>query len=453
MFKLKWKLTGMYLLLAGFVLFLAGVGIVVETSGRLAGGLLGIFSTALLLTVPLAYFLASGFANRINELIEGTKSLVTELSVPKGFQDAGDELGELGGNIYLVTRKLQSTIRDVSRESGKMAAILTSMIEGVVALDHVGRVVLLNRSAERMFGKGEAEVQGKYLAEMLRESELEQLVRGVLDRGETNQYEFVHDQRILRVLMSPVTISRLIQGGVLVFQDITEIRKLEQIRTEFVANVSHELRTPLTSIKGFVETLLDGADSDPEVRGRFLRIIYDETGRLQRLIEDLLTISHLENRRKISGEISSVVQAFNRVAQVLQPLALAKDIALDVRIPEGLPQVAIGEELLSQLFLNLAENSIKYTPTGGRVWLEIGAEEGQVRMDVGDTGPGIPEESLARIFERFYRVDRARSREAGGTGLGLSIVKHIVEQAQGKLHVESEVGRGTLVSIWLPIAN
>jgi two-component system, OmpR family, phosphate regulon sensor histidine kinase PhoR len=235
-----------------------------------------------------------------------------------------------------------------------------------------------------------------------------------------------------------------------VFQDATEIRRLEQMRTEFVANVSHELRTPLTSIKGFVETLLDGAHEDPEVRKRFLQIIYDETARLQRLIEDLLTLSNIENRRLASEVTADAVTAYNKIVQVLSPLAQAKNIDLTVNIAVGLPKVAMGNELLGQLFLNLLENGIKYTPAGGKVWLQVGEDHGYVAIEVGDTGPGIPTQSLSRIFERFYRVDRARSREMGGTGLGLAIVKHIVEQAEGKIQVESELGRGTLFKIWIP---
>ena len=448
MIRLKWKLTGMYLMISALAFFLAGVGISVNLKGPAGPGLAGIFLTALVLTAPLVYFIARGFSKRIDELNLGTKSLISEL--PKGFPDVGDELGELGENIYLVTRKLQSTIREVSQESNKMMAILTGMLEGVVALDHIGRIVLLNRAAGMMFGAGEAEVKGQYLTNLVRDHELGIRLLRVLEKGESTQYEFSLAGRVLRVLMSPVVSSQVVQGAVAVFQDITEIRRLEQIRTEFVANVSHELRTPLTSIKGFVETLLDGADEDPGVRERFLHIIHDETGRLQRLIEDLLTLSHLENKQRSGDGAASAAGAYDKVAQVLIPLARAKNIELRVEAPEDLPRVGMGEELLSQVFLNLMENGIKYTPPGGKVWLEVEEDGEGILIRVGDTGQGIPRESLARIFERFYRVDKARSREMGGTGLGLSIVKHIVEQAKGTLQVESELGRGTVFKIWVP---
>ncbi len=448
MIRLKWKLTGMYLLISALGFFLAGVGITVELKGPLAPSLIGIFLTSMVLTAPLVHFIARGFSKRIDELNMGTKSLIAEM--PKGFSGAGDELSELGENIYLVTRKLQSTIREVSQESNKMMAILAGMLEGVVALDHIGRIVLLNRAAGMMFGADEAEVRGNYLTNLVRDHGLGVRLLWVLEKSESTQYEFSLAGRVLRVLMSPVVSSQVVQGAVAVFQDITEIRRLEQIRTEFVANVSHELRTPLTSIKGFVETLLDGADEDPGVRERFLHIIHDETGRLQRLIEDLLTLSHLENKQKGGAGTASAAGAYNKVAQVLIPLARAKNIKLRVEVPEELPRVGMGEELLSQVFLNLMENGIKYTPPGGKVWLEVEESGGGILILVGDTGHGIPQASVSRIFERFYRVDKARSREMGGTGLGLSIVKHIVEQAKGKLQVESELGRGTVFKIWVP---
>ncbi len=450
MVKLKWKLTGTYLALATLGLFLTAVGVIVETKGQVGTNLVAIVITALTLTCPFAYVAAAALGKRINDLIEGTKALNEGVIIPRDFSDSNDELGELGGNIYLVARKLQKTICDVSRESNNMAAILTSMLEGVVALDHIGRIALLNRSAMHMFNIQEEKVKGSYLRDLFIDAELETYVHRVLDRGEELKYEFVHSGRMLRVLMSPVRSDELVQGAVLVFQDFTEIRRLEQVRTEFVANVSHELRTPLTSIKGFVETLLDGADEDPEVRKRFLQIIFDETGRLQRLIEDLLTLSHIENRRLASKGAADAEIAYNKIVQLLTPLAQAKNINLSANIKPGLPKAAIGDELLGQLFLNLLENGIKYTPVGGRVWLQVEEAQGCMVIKVGDTGQGISAASLPRIFERFYRVDRARSREMGGTGLGLAIVKHIVEQAEGRLHVESEPGQGTLFTIWIP---
>jgi len=228
------------------------------------------------------------------------------------------------------------------------------------------------------------------------------------------------------------------------------------MRTEFVANVSHELRTPLTSIKGFVETLLDGAAEDPSLRERFLKIIQAETLRLQRLIEDLLTLAHFEGRDNRSGlgsdKVSCVQEAYETIKPVILSFAQAKGIRVEVDLPETIPPLLIGENLLSQLLLNLLENAVKYT-TEGRVWLRAYVGQEYIHLEFGDTGCGIPEEMLPRIFERFYRVDKARSREeGGGTGLGLSIVKHMLEGIGGKISVTSQLGVGTVFTCDLPRA-
>jgi len=450
MLRLKWKLTGTYLVLAGFALFLAGAGLTVETKGQLDTQLVAILLTSLVLTLPLAYFLARNLNNRVDELRRRTKSLVSDMESPKGLLERSDELGELSENVYLLSRRLQSKIREVSRESNKTVAILASMLEGVAVLDHIGRIVMLNRSASTMLSLREDEVKNRYLTDLIRDPGLGENVRSVLDKGEALEHEFAFSGRILRVLMSPVSAAQGVNGAVAVFQDLTEMRNLEQLRTEFVANVSHELRTPLTSIKGFVETLLDGAAEDPRVRERFLNIIYDETRRLQRLIEDLLALSHLEAKRRTEVGITTAAAAYDRVAEVLDKLARAKPVELSVEMSQDLPEVEMGEELLSQVFLNLLENGIKYTSPGGKVWLKVECDGSGIYIEIGDTGPGIPQDSLPRIFERFYRVDRARSREMGGTGLGLSIVKHIVEQVRGRLQVQSEVGEGTVFTVWVP---
>lgn len=445
--KLKWKLTGLYTLLLALSLCIAIIGIAWSNPVRWANLPL-ILGVAVLPTILAAYYFFSGLSRRIQKLNEDTKALVSTHNADDKAE--GDELTVLGDNIYRVTSKYQDTILEVSRESSKMAAILASMLEGIVSLDQRGSVVLLNRSAGIMLGLDESEAIGKYFNQFLRDLKLEEQINKVLQEAVESRYEFDFAGRRLRILMSPVLAGNSVQGAVLLLQDITEIRKLEKLRTEFVANVSHELRTPLTSIKGFVETLLDGADQDAVVRQRFLKIIHDETGRLQRLIEDLLTMSYLENRPQTEGETAFTAAAYDKVAEVLTSLAKAKNIELVADIPNNMPAASIGPELLSQLFVNLMENGIKYTPAGGKVWLKVITRANWVVLQVGDTGPGIPQESLPRIFERFYRVDKARSREMGGTGLGLSIVKHIVEQANGKLQVESELGKGTLFTIYLP---
>lgn len=313
-------------------------------------------------------------------------------------------------------------VQNGTQEAYKMETILAGMQEGVVAVDQVGRVVLVNSAAERIFERQGTNQELKFLLERTYDSELEHLIRKVLSGHQLSATRETHiAQRTVQSQINPILSGQgQIRGAVIVIHDVTELRRLEQMRTEFVANVSHELRTPLTSIKGFVETLLDGAAEDPALRNRFLNIIQAETLRLQSLIEDLLTLAHFEGRDNRTGmgseKVSYVQKAYETIKPVILSFAQAKGITVDVDLPKTTPPLLIGENLLSQLLLNMLENAVKYT-TEGRVWLHAHVGKEYIHLEFGDTGCGIPEEMLPRIFERFYRVDKARSREQGGTGL------------------------------------
>lgn len=330
------------------------------------------------------------------------------------------------------------------------------MQEGVIALDQVGRVVLVNATAENIFDYTQDDLKGKYFIDVQGYSELEELVQSALEEGKSGVSEITLGERIVRVQVNPFLGEQdqiRPRGAVIVGYDVTELRRLEQVRTDFVGNVSHELRTPLTSIKGFVETLLDGAADDPALRERFLTIIQRETLRLQRLIDDLLTLSRIENRRTDLVVSSSRVQvAYEKIKPVISSYAKAKELELVVELPSDLPAVAMGPDLLSQVLLNLLENAVKYTTTG-KIELSASQKDSVVYLEFKDTGCGIPEQDLPRIFERFYRVDKARSREQGGTGLGLSIVKHIVEGSNGKIGITSRLGLGSVFTCELPVAE
>jgi two-component system phosphate regulon sensor histidine kinase PhoR len=240
----------------------------------------------------------------------------------------------------------------------------------------------------------------------------------------------------------------------LVFHDITEIKRLERVRKDFVANVSHELRTPLTSIKGYIEALLDGAKDDPKRCLEFLQVLQKHTDRLNNIISDLLTLSQIESGQYIwKRDHVKMTDVVERAMAVLKPLAQKKRHQISVEIPEGLPAVMGDGEKLAQVMINLLDNAIKYTPDGGRISIEAGLSSDKIQISVNDTGIGIPKKDLTRVFERFYRVDRARSRELGGTGLGLSIVKHIVEAHGGKVSVESEPGKGSRFTLSLPLGS
>ncbi len=454
--SIKWRLTGLFLGMTGLSLLLFWVG---ESARVVSGGQrinLGVIILALILPAGVVYFYTSQLTRRMEKLHFATQRIARGDFEHIYLSDSTDEIGQFTVELNNLSRHVEMIVQNGTQEAHKMEAILAGMQEGVVAVDHVGRVVLVNAAAERIFKRQGMVRELVYLLELTYDSELEQLIRKVLSGQPSAMREIQIAQRTVQSKISPILSEQgQSRGAVIVFHDVTELRRLEKMRTEFVANVSHELRTPLTSIKGFVETLLDGAADDPSLRNRFLEIIQAETLRLQRLIEDLLTLAHFEgqeNRAKIrSSKVSYVQKAYEKIKPVIQSVAQVKGIALEVDLPENLPPLFIGEDLLSQLLLNLLENAVKYT-SEGRVWLHVNVESKYLRLEFGDTGCGIPEDILPRIFERFYRVDKARSREQGGTGLGLSIVKHMVEGIGGNISVNSKPGVGTVFTCELPRA-
>lgn len=327
------------------------------------------------------------------------------------------------------------------------------MIEGLLLLDRSQKIYLANRAFKNLFGL-KIELRGKTILEALRLHELEDLVQRVQAEGQVFDYEVkLPDltERWLRVNAAVISNSAGEREGIiLVFHDLTRLKQLERTREEFVANVSHELRTPLSLIKGYVETLLDGARNNPEVAERFLKIIERNTNRLDLLIQDLLTISALESgRMKLNLQPIDVRAVADKVLSDLHRKAADKNVTLANELP--LSPVRADANRLDQVFANLVDNAIKYGRPNGHV--TVGGtrlEDGKLEVFVRDDGPGIPPEALDRVFERFYRVDKARSRDQGGTGLGLSIVKHIVQAHGGEVWARSELGKGTTFFFTLP---
>jgi two-component system phosphate regulon sensor histidine kinase PhoR len=331
--------------------------------------------------------------------------------------------------------------------------LFNSMIEGLLLLDRSQKIYLANRSFKNLFSM-KAELRGKTVLEALRLHELDDLVRRVQAEEQVFDYEFQLpdlNERWLRVNAAVISNSAgEREGTILVFHDLTRLKQLERTREEFVANVSHELRTPLSLIKGYVETLLDGARDNPEVAERFLKIIERNTQRLDLLIQDLLTISALESGRlKLNLEPLELRPLADKVLADLHAKAEHKKVSLVNELPEFATNADVNR--LDQVFANLVDNAIKYGHAAGTV--TVGGkklDDGWLEIFVRDDGPGIPAESLDRVFERFYRVDKARSRDQGGTGLGLSIVKHIVQAHGGEVRAESDPGNGATFFFTLP---
>ncbi len=352
--------------------------------------------------------------------------------------------------IKSVSKRLKEQEEKVHQEikgREEVESILFSMVEGVVATDSSGRISFMNPTAERLFQIENGSALGKYPREVWREFELVEMFHQVFVTGQPQTREFqlgCPHKVYLKVEISPIRFDNYeeAQGVLAIVRDFTRMRRLENMRTDFVANVSHELRTPLTSIKGFIETLLDGGIENREITKKFLTIMYQETDRLNRLISDLLDLSQMESRQtELNRTKVFMAPLVEDVRQTLQERLAEKNISMSVEL--GPTPVWADEDRIREVLFNLIDNAIKYSTSGGSIKVrEINRGDMQEFM-VCDTGIGIPKDSAARIFERFYRVDKARSREIGGTGLGLSIVKHVIERHDGKVWVESEPGKGS----------
>jgi len=353
-------------------------------------------------------------------------------------------------------QRWQEALGSAQTRATLLDTILESLDDGVIAQDQQGRVQLFNSAAERLFDLPRSEVLGRPLVEAIREYGLAEALEAaaVQGAGQTRSVRLMRPvERELQIRSAPLRrADGELAGAVAVLRDVTEMRRLEQVRTEFVANVSHELRTPLTALKGFIETLLDGAMDDPATARRFLEIVRRETDRLVSLINDLLDLSRLESPH-LEVELVPVNLSLlaAECAELFRQRAESRSIDLSVQCPPAL-WVMGNESLLRQVLINLVDNAVKYTPEGGRVWISGDREGAWVELAVADTGPGIPGRALNRVFERFYRVDKARSRAMGGTGLGLSIVRHAVERQGGRIWVESAPGEGSTFRVRLRAA-
>lgn len=351
--------------------------------------------------------------------------------------------------------ELQAKLQELESNRSQVEGILQSMAEGVFVVAPDERLLLVNRSARRILDLPAEAGKGTPLVEAIRQPELNDLIRRVLRTGRPEVKDltlYAPFEQDLEARAAPCEVPSSGRCALLVFHDVTELRRLERLRTEFVANVSHELKTPLTSIQGAIETLLDGAAEDPQSRRTFLAAIREESERLRRLVEDLLTLARVESRQAGPARETMDTGAFlKEMLSRYQPLAGRQRVTLVLEAGAAPAALRADREQLAQAVGNLLENAVKYNRPGGKAILRARREGDALAIEVEDTGIGIPAEDLPRIFERFYRVDKARSRETGGTGLGLSIVKHVAEAHGGSVSVESRPSYGSRFTLTLPL--
>jgi two-component system phosphate regulon sensor histidine kinase PhoR len=419
-----------------------------------------------LVGLGVAYFVSRRLSNRINRLAEFSKAVAEgQFAQPLLPRSGGDELNVLEQNLRDMSLKIHDNIKALRSEKEKVDSILRCMVEGLVVIDPKGKVLLINDRAKNMFGVMDDQIRDGSFVEISRSPVMRKILQEVLAfdfaKNTYSKRISVEDGRWFRVnAVSLRNGTEQPSGSILVFHDITEIQRLETVRSDFIANVSHELRTPLTAIRGYVETLLQHPPTDPADANQFLTIIDRHSERLSRLTEDLLVLSELESGvQKLAPRAVEAEQLMQRVLEVFWDRAAKKKLELSYRFSPGLPPIFGDYDRLQQLFINLVDNAVKYTPSGGSVTItgrdvKLNAQaHAAVEITINDTGMGIADKDLPRLTERFYRVDKARSRELGGTGLGLAIVKHIVLVHGGELKIESVIQQGTTVRVILPAVS
>ncbi len=415
----------------------------------------------LLIVAVISLLIALFFSYRLYEPIKTMERFTEKLRAgePVGtiILDTADETRTLADNINYLVDELKDKIRIANEEKSKLMTAFTSMNEGVLIINARGVIEFVSPVLNNMLSVQYEDVNGKTLMEALRNADLQKAFQEFREKRVNVSREIVlgHVEKvIMNISISAVHGLPDEEKTMIVFHDVTRLKKLEQIKMEFVANVTHEIKTPLTAIIGYLETIKSGAVNNAEETKKFIDIILKQSQRLNRLVEDLLTISSIEMKEaKLHFENISLNMAVENVISLVEPKARLKNIAIQNELRENLAPVRADRDRLAQIFVNILDNAVKFTPEGGKVVIEANESESCAVVSVTDTGIGVPADEVHRLGERFYRVDKSRSRELGGTGLGLSIVKHLMIAHGGKMEIESRPGHGTKVSLFFPLSN
>jgi len=455
--RLQWKWMVSFISLLVLLLMIQGYLLSFLKKSFLLSSLL-----SLIILIPLAYFLVRSLTHPILEVTQKAIQLVSGTLNREVQINSKDELGSLSKAIGEMGIQLRNKIEEISKEKDYLQTILKGMMEGVLVVDGRGRILMVNDALRNLLSFS-SDVADKMPLEVIRNAELEAAITSVVREGKNKVLELnvtVPGGRILEVNVVGILPSSNstgadgegVRGAIAVFHDITRLKELEIIRQDFVANVSHELRTPLTTIKGYAETLLEGALKE-EVAFQFVQVIKRHTDRLTKIVEDLLMLSKIESKEfQLKIEFISLPDFINDVIDFVKEAAEKKEISISQSKITSSQAVGADRNYLEQIFINLLDNAIKYTHEGGKVTISaIEKDKREIQFSIEDDGMGIPREDIPRIFERFYRVDKGRSQELGGTGLGLSIVKHLVQAHGGRVWVESQLGEGSTFYFTLPI--
>ncbi len=416
-------------------------------------GLVGVV-TAAVSAVITGWMASTVVDDRIGEVVSAIRALGTGEPWPRLPEPRGDALGRVARAVNIAGAALDVRLGDLSRDRARLEAVLSGMVEGVIVVNEQGQVQIANDAARQLL-RLDASPIGRRYVELIRHPDIASQITQALQGSRPGGLELAigRDPGQTFIARCSPAISPGSRGAVLVLHDITDLRRADRIRRDFVANVSHELRTPLTAIRGYVEALLDGPDHEPGTT-RFLEIIARHSARMERLVKDLLRLARLDaGQEPLELAEVSVEGLFGSVAADLQPLIEGRRQSVRIDVTPPTLTVRGDPAKLHDVLRNLIENASAYTPEGSRIELTATADASQVRLSVADTGHGIPDAELPRIFERFYRVDKARSRDSGGTGLGLSIVRHLVELHGGQASAANRPDGGAIFTIVLPVAG